>query len=373
MRLDLPTGPSPNYAQYAAMAAGYLMQDGQADGVLIAVFAEHDWCEQNPPAELALYELLREEFQSYGIRVHDAWYVGPDHWRSFECEDTACCPWPGTPNTSIQSSALNAELVFQGSVVAGTPRQRVKEMCAIVDVGQAKKVTRAVRQECLGLGGGGVAANQLPLILEAWERALTHWPSEPSEETMAFLAGTLQLSTVRDAVMVAVAVSPELSLAGIEGLGFMAPDCAQPSQPPGWPLLGEGYQLDGQQRSSGVLMVAAKSFGEVLMGGGDGSEEVLCGPNWPRLDAAEGLLLHILANLEGASRAPLLCILGWILWCRGRGSWAGVYFELAQDCSQGYPLAKLLDELLCTGYIAMWARDPLTAWPGHSAQGEGDL
>ncbi|MFC4265953.1 DUF4192 family protein [Arthrobacter cryoconiti] len=69
--------------------------------------------------------------------------------------------------------------------------------------------------------------------------------------------------------------------------------------------------------------------------------------------------------MTGSKRAPVLCMLGWIQWCRGRGSWAGVYFQQSQECQPGYRLAFLLEKLLDAGCIAAWAKNQTTAWPGY--------
>lgn len=371
MRLDLPRWADADYGRYAQIAARQLCSDEEADGVLIAIFGGTDWQIDQAPPELALFDSLKDQFEGCGLTVRDAWYVGENHWRSMECTDLACCSIPGTSNSAIHASLINTELVFRGSMIAPSPRQSAIQQCHVEEPAVAAYVSKRAREYQGQLGGKGLASEQIPLVLQAWERALAYWPCEPSEESAAFLAASLRQPTVRDAVMVSLAVSPELSLAGLEGLGFLVPDLDDPLQPPGWPESGDGFQIDTTERSYSVLTLAAKAFGEVLIGGGEAPEEILCGPNWARLDAGEELLQHILRRLESTYRAPILCILGWIYWCRGRGSWAGAYFELAEQDETGYSLAKLLDELLNTGYIALWARDPLTAWPGYSGEQDG--
>ncbi|PYI67562.1 hypothetical protein CVV68_08905 [Arthrobacter livingstonensis] len=245
-------------------------------------------------------------------------------------------------------------------------------MTAVQDPGRASKVVQAAESFLARLGEHGTAENQLCVTLGAWERALAHWPEHPDTPMCGYLVASLCNTPVRDAVLVSLATTPEMSLAGMVGTGYLQPDTLAPAVPPNWygGSQAAGYDIEVLDESDDAIAAAAELFGDVLLGGSAGDGRPSRAPNWTRMDLAEELLLFLTGSVDGPGKAPLLCMLGWVQWCRGRGTWAGMYFQASQEFIPGYKLANLLERLLDVGYIAAWAKDHETAWPGQRRQGE---
>ncbi|MDO5753985.1 DUF4192 domain-containing protein [Arthrobacter sp.] len=400
MRLDLPPLNTEDPDYFAQIAAGQLASDADADGCLLAIFGEHDWVQANELPHSETYRGFREAFAAVGIPVKDAWYVGPEYWRSLECVDGRCCPWPGKGIASIKESFVNAEFIFRGSIVRDNPKAQIQQLTGLRDAEFAASVTAAgtALKEALAVHGDG--QRQIGISLGTWENALQDWPKTPSPVLTSYLLASLADATVRDAVIVALATSPQWSLAGAAGLGLLTPEAAQSVA--GGVVLPcgdckhaaedepkkEEIVLDEvlKSMSRAELMRATHDFGRVLVGeiettgieatgtvGDIGALESLvggaelAGPDWVRLDRAEPLLQFLAGSTDSADKAPVLCLLGWIQWCKGRGTWAGHYFQACLRHHPGYRLAVLLDELLTVGHIAECAKNPVTAWHGYCA------
>ncbi|WP_113717535.1 DUF4192 domain-containing protein [Arthrobacter dokdonensis] len=372
MRLDLPTDGSGDLNHFADVAACQLGSDEQADGSLVAIFGGPDWTDPDDFPCQDVFDALLDALTREGLPVRDAWYVGRDHWRCIYCVNPACCPWPGYSNSKITGSFVSAELVYRGSTVEESPRERVPSMTAVEDPERAAKVERTAEPVLGILGVHGTAENQLVVTLGAWERTLAHWPERPDVTMCGYLLASLGNTAVRDAVLVSFATTPETSLAGVLGTGFLQPDLPEPAVPRNWygASSAAGHDIEILDESDAGIAAAAELFSDVLLGGSVGDRRRAPSPNWARMDVAEELLLYLVRSVDGEGKAPLLCLLGWIQWCRGRGTWAGAYFLESQKFSPGYKLAQLLDRLLQVGFVAAWAKDQQTAWPGYRRQVE---
>ena len=411
MRLDLPpletseqgscAGPSSlassaSVAGLAQLAADQLASDTNADGCLLAVFGQSEWVQAEELPYAVLYRQFRAAFAARGLPIKDAWYVGPGHWRSMECADDRCCPWPGKDIASIKESYVNTEFIFRGSMVGESPADQIQKLIALGDPHFVETVTAAGAEFKQPLELRGLTPQQLGVTLAVWDHALLDWPKTPDPVIVAYLLASLRAVSTRDTVLVALATSREISLAGAAGLGLMSSEPWPDSWRFPWldlsPAEDEdegadvvvpriaGYDplrsaIDFQNRleslSEEELLGAAHEFGKVLVGeiAGGGDPALIAGPDWARLDGAEPLLQFLAASTGGRDKAPVLCMLGWIQWCKGRGSWAGHYFEACQTYQPGYRLAVLLDQLLAVGYIAECAKNPQTAWHGYGVDG----
>ena len=369
MRLDLPEDGG-DAARLAEVASSQLASDTGSDGCLVAIFGREDWTDPGALPHAGLFRELGEALALHGLPVRDAWYVGTGHWRSIQCTAAECCPWPGKDIASIRESFVNAEFIYRGSMVREPPRQQIRELTTPVDLEFAGAVRAAgdgLRDELAAFGSG---LHQMSATLSAWEHSLSGWPTTPDKSMAAYLLASLGDVNVRDAVMVALATSPRHALMGAAGLGLLLPDPPDVLVPANWyggnqaaccPVTLEGAGEKG-------VLAAVHDFTNILVGDLSGRKRrtATAGPDWGRLDRAEPLLQFLARSTEGRDRAPVLCILGWIQWCKGRGTWAGHYFQACQASQPGYKLAGLLDQLLAVGYIAECAKDPRTAWHGHS-------
>ena len=98
------------------------------------------------------------------------------------------------------------------------------------------------------------------------------------------------------------------------------------------------------------------SFGDTLTGKFTGR------PDWDRVDRAEAVAFELMKAVPAGQRAPMLTLMGWLQWLKGRGSQADRYLKLAAEDAPGFRLAVLLRELIVQGYVADVARDPGTSY-----------
>lgn len=386
MRLDLPPDNSAvDLARFAAIAASQLASDHEADGCLIAIFGDEDWFSPESLPHARVYKALCMAFEDFELPVRDSWFVGLNHWRSLDCEDAQCCPWPGKDNASIKESFVNAEFIFRGSMVRNSPKEQIKELVALRDPTFAEAVMAAGTdlRESLAVGGSG--AHQLAVTLGAWEYSLARWPVTPDPAMAAYLLASLGEGTVRDAVIVALAATPRHSMAGAAALGLVPMDTDNVKVPRNWHggNQASGCEVDLNNIGDEEIKLARADFARILVGevapgsSGAGSRPAgfgaaedtgagTGGPDWARLDVAEPLLQFLARSTQSADKAPVLCLLGWIQWCKGHGTWAGSYFQACQEHQPGYRLASMLDQLLAAGHIAECAKNPRTAWRGYA-------
>ncbi len=197
-------------------------------------------------------------------------------------------------------------------------------------------------------------------VLQAWELAILRWPEPPNASTAGYLLASLQSVTVRDSILVLASVSARLAFGGALACGLLTdsehgaarPATREPNRNEQDALVRSFSQLQDDRGQE----VAVQDFGSILMG--EGSSD----PDWKKLDAADELLTYLSRAGTAEPRAAVLTMLAWTQWCRGRGSSADAYLQLALAEVDGYPLAVLLEELISRGCICNWARNRRTSW-----------
>ncbi|WP_449372529.1 DUF4192 family protein [Arthrobacter psychrolactophilus] len=184
----------------------------------------------------------------------------------------------------------------------------------------------------------------------------------------AFLLASLADTTIRDTVMVALATTTRHAYTGALALQLVEEDVGELHVPHAWYGGNQAgaYSVEVESYTETTFLFACRDFGNILIGEISDGDGRIKGPDWPRLEKAQLLLQFLTRSTRGADKAPVLCILGWIQWCKGRGTWAGNYFQQCQAFQPGYRLASMLDQLLAIGHIASCAKDERTAWHGSS-------
>lgn len=81
-------------------------------------------------------------------------------------------------------------------------------------------------------------------------------------------------------------------------------------------------------------------------------------PDWARVDTAQEVAFELMKATPEGQRAPMLCLIGWLEWLKGKSSFAARYFKLALEDVTEYRLAELLAELVNRGLLADCVRDP---------------
>ncbi len=107
---------------------------------------------------------------------------------------------------------------------------------------------------------------------------------------------------------------------------------------------------------SDIVPHAPEQFTSVMLG------VFLSRPDWARVDTAQEVAFELMKATPEGQRAPMLCLIGWLEWLKGRSSFAARYFKLALEDVAGYRLAELLGELVNRGLIADCTRDPKKAY-----------
>lgn len=392
------SGPNDNPARFEAIplehyvdtVCGYLQSDQRADGVLVAIFDSMDWTLPYHRPHAALLERLQDSLAKAGTPVRDCWFVGPVHWRHYDCADEGCCGWPGQPLNLISDSWLNTELVYRGSSYRRDAAAGIAEALLPLPAPVRAGIAQARAGYASRLAACARQPEQFRACLETWEDALDVWPKTPDVATTAFLLATLENVAVRDAVLVLASVGPRLAFGGaaacgllesmpptgvtVGGAGHSQPvDAArrkfpQPKGPDGMVVRPDGWHPAPERQHALTTRFdvdpacPGHEFGAALIGAGAQR------PNWNRMNTADLLLIHLASAGSGTARAAALTMLAWIAWCRGQGSTAHSYLERAVLVKPGYRLAELLLELLGQGQLCGWARSSATAWrPGLGA------
>lgn len=258
---------------------------------------------------------IRGAVLGLGFELVDELWVAGGRWRSYACNDPACCPPGGRPITEIESSAAGAELVLAGS----SPAASIDELTALPSM--APETAAAVRKALAPAAArreretgrdGLVPWRRRQLTL--WRRAFDSEPATIDPDTIAGLIVALSDSWFRDGVLL-----------DIFGFASHAVAVVAPEPPP-----------DTMEVMSRVV-------------GASRTE-----PAPERLARAEGLLKVLAGAATGPGQAAPLAILGWIEWCRGRSSTAGNYLDSACEADGRHRLAALLKGFVDGGLLPYW-------------------
>ena len=97
----------------------------------------------------------------------------------------------------------------------------------------------------------------------------------------------------------------------------------------------------------------------------EGAGDLLMGkiaPDWTRVDKAQERARELINAAPGGYRAPLLTMIGWTDYLKGRASSAANHFTQATADSPGFRLAELLAGVMNLGTVADIAMNPATAY-----------
>lgn len=187
LRVDLPEGGGRRAREvFARTVAEYLLADKEADGTLLAFFAEGGFDgggredgagpeKAAPPSFQPLLADLECALGLAGMPVRDAWLVGEEYWRNVYCTDSSCCPLPGRPVAEIRDSRLNAEMVYLGSSV-GAPPGAASTGSADRPAADDATVMAAERAWARALAGNRNLRAQFDAVLDAWAAELQAVP-----------------------------------------------------------------------------------------------------------------------------------------------------------------------------------------------------
>lgn len=261
---------------------------------------------------------IRTAITAVGLELVDELWVTGERWRSYACSDLDCCPGAGWPITDVESSTVGAELVLAGS----SPAENVEALTALpeTDATTRDAVRLAVDDAARRRAADGERHRLVPWRrrqLDAWRRAFRAGPDSLDSTRIAQLLVALADSWLRDGVLLDI-----IGLTAQAGavLGQQGPDA-----------------VPGLRRIAGL-----------------GDET----PDEKRLARAARLLRRLAASATGSRQAAPLAVLGWIEWCRGQSSTAGLYLDRALIADPGHRLARLMTGFVDNGLLPTWVTRP---------------
>ncbi|MFK4296629.1 hypothetical protein ABH924_001774 [Arthrobacter sp. GAS37] len=294
LRVDLPKHDGGELA-YAQTVAGYLANDTNATSALFAVYTSTAPRAGQDKPYASVIAALTGALAERHITIRDGLLVGDETVSPYDDDPNLNC---ALPLSMVDSSEINAELVYRGSSVARTgritlpPSKKEATFDAVEDrvksIGQCHDHSAIEKARTLWAG-----------ILEA--------KTYPTDDQTIALIANFQFAAIRDQLM-----------ADIPG-------------------------VDGPMEQ----ILLAQTPGK---------------PQWTRVEWAQQILLHAYTHSTTKHAAPLLTAIGYINWWEGRGSKAHQFLQLALEADPAYRLAKLSDQLIGYGVLAGWNMDKGTAY-----------
>ncbi|MHA7291985.1 DUF4192 domain-containing protein [Arthrobacter sp. MDT3-24] len=296
LRLDLPTTPD-HALMYARRIGGYLRSDQDATAAVFAIFTDTNRDNDSEALFGPLVESLAQQLALASMPIQAGWIVGPSSIAEFRIHPVSY--GPEIPLTTVQSSTVNAELIFRGSQIQDSlalalpSRAVTPEFTTVVHTHRKTAATQSSAQRTAEARG-------------LWS-SLLDGGEEPTAAQFAEVLAQLQIPELRDRL---IASMPGLDLP-MELLLFGESDTA---------------------------------------------------PDWDRIDTAEGLLRQLYAVAAPEHAAAPLAVLGCIAWWKGKGSIASDLMDLARSFDPDYRLARLMSQMLGCGLVAGWATSKSQAY-----------
>ena len=187
LRLDLPTTPDHAHI-YARKVGGYLRSDQDAMATVFAIFAHTTRDNDSEALFGPLIESLAQQLALAGIPIQAGWIVGPTAIAEFRIHPVTY--GPDIPLTTVQSSVLNAELIYRGSQIkngsdlALPHRTATPEFTADVDTHHNAAMTQSSSQRTTEARG-------------LWS-SLIDDGEEPTAAQLAAVLAHLQIPEMRD-------------------------------------------------------------------------------------------------------------------------------------------------------------------------------
>lgn len=295
LRVDLPKHDGAERA-YARTVAGYLANDTNATSALFAVYTSAAPTAGQDKPYAAVIAALTGALAERHITIRDGLLVGDQTVSPYDDDPNPNC---ALPLSMIDSSEINAELVYRGSSVARTGR-------ITLPASSKETTTFYAVEDRVKLIGQSHDHGAIEKARTLWAGILEAKTYPTDDQTIALIAN-FQFAAIRDQLM-----------ADIPG-------------------------VDGPMEK----ILLAQTPGK---------------PQWDRVEWAQQVLLHAYALSSTHHSAPLLTAIGYINWWEGRGSKAHQYMQLALEADPDYRLAKLSDQLLGYGMLAGWNMDKETAY-----------
>jgi Domain of unknown function (DUF4192) len=114
LRLDLPSSPE-HTKLYARSVAGHLGSDADATASVFAIFTAAPWTAQRREFLRPIIHEVAQQLAQSGMPIRAGWIIGPSSFAEYQPHTASY--GPEVPLEAVQSSCINAELIFRGSQV----------------------------------------------------------------------------------------------------------------------------------------------------------------------------------------------------------------------------------------------------------------
>lgn len=300
LRLDLPI-KSVAYKRVATTALGAICKIPGVDAVAVIICTDETFGGSAQPPFADFAQLMMKRIGHAGLRLQSALCRAADGWTSYLWEDT---PAGGYPLSEIADSPIVGQLPpvlthDVPTIPASTQRRITDEFARYLQKG-------AFHPEF----------EDVPLFVE---RAL-EWTDDEFVESAAKLLYLLQAPASRDAAMLQWATNLSMG----DDLWAFA------------------------HRPLGVDPEWDMSMGNLMLGVGPR-------PDPARIHQAMALLLRLVAVAPRFAQPAPLCMLTWLNWALGLGSFAGDHLNAVLAVDPRYGMAEVLGTILGNGMLPEWA------------------
>jgi hypothetical protein len=227
MRLDLPeaefgAGDADCWRPQADVAISPMLRQ-RPEGVQLLVFTDDPVAAGGRLPWRGFVDHLSGRFRSAGVEVRDAICVSGGRWWSYRCSDPGCCPPEGTP-LHAAGSRIEAAFVFEGSAPLAD-REELESRVAPIGGIAAVSLGQAFEGACVrGLAEPNPSDAAIEAHLDRWRRARGTPPRSAEHQAWAALVAPLELTALRDHLLVTVVPDPPAWLDLLVAATRHAPD-----------------------------------------------------------------------------------------------------------------------------------------------------
>jgi hypothetical protein len=313
LRVDLP--PESDRASPLAVADAIMRLTSRVPGVdaiLVAVYTDEEWQAPDRPPRPTLVESIVTRMASAGLGIVDAMCCSGRKWASYLDAEHGVLD-------DARAERLDAEL---DSIGAPRDVDTLSQGAQPIAVGAAKR-----RREVAEAGAAVTHDHDERERLWNWSAVSVLWtdavesaPTDIPPEVVAALLWSIREKGVRDCVLMFLAWGSEA---------------------------GDRAAIDTEILHGGNV-VPCGSILETFVG--EGRE----GPDGLRVEGSVRLLRHLVSIAPRPWQLAPLTMLAWLEWARGQGSAAADYLAQALSIGPGYELARLFEQLICTGRVPDW-------------------
>lgn len=313
LRVDLPAAMEQAEPRSIADAIIRLISRVPGvDAILIAIYTDEEWSARDRPPRSALVEAIVTRMASAGLGIVDAMCCSGRAWASYL--DAEHGVFDDQETTRIESELDSAgaprdvEGVSQGAPpMPDAPSEGRDEVAAA-----ARAITHDTADRA--------RLWEWPTASVLWSDAIESAPSDIPPQAIAALLWSIRDKGIRDCVLMLMAWGGDA---------------------------GDRAAVDTQMLRRGVS-VPDGSVLETFVGEGRTS------PDGLRVEGAVRLLRHLASLAPRPWQLAPFTMLAWFEWARGQGSAAGDYLDEALSIGPGYELARLFEQLICTGRVPDW-------------------